>query len=226
MLLPGIRYRENIPSEPVATEPPALQVTPEPPTTAPQTTTAPQQERAQEITQAPRIPEQPVIPEPPQERIPEQTPVPSTPPVSPPVERPAETLNRSIYFLQARDDMDLVMARAERTFRTASSSPLHDSLNALLAGPTAEEINRGFMHFIPPDTRIISVQISEHTAYINLNDEFQYSIHGREGYDAQIKQIVWTATEFPNIHAVQLLIEGRRVDFLSEGVRIWNPISR
>jgi spore germination protein GerM len=50
--------------------------------------------------------------------------------------------------------------------------------------------------------------------------------YGAEGYVAQLRQIVWTATEFPNIHDVQILIEGRRIEFLGESIRIGRPISR
>ena len=124
-----------------------------------------------------------------------------------------------------RDGMELSPVRAERTLR-ASGPLLADSINALLAGPTIDEINRGFLHFIPPDAGLISVQILGNTAELNFNEEFQYGTHGREGYFAQIRQIVWTATEFPNVHDVQFLIEGRRLDFLSEGVPIRNPIRR
>jgi spore germination protein GerM len=38
---------------------------------------------------------------------------------------------------------------------------------------------------------------------------------------------VWTATEFPNVVTVQVLIEGRRVDYLgSEGIWIGGPLGR
>jgi len=107
-----------------------------------------------------------------------------------------------------------------------SSSPLHDSLNALLAGPTADEKRRGLESFLEQKSKILSVQIRGNTAYINFNDDFQYHSLTREGIQAQLKQVVWTATEFPNVHNVQILIEGQRVDFISEGINIGNPIGR
>jgi spore germination protein GerM len=124
-----------------------------------------------------------------------------------------------------RGGMDLQLVKTDRRLRV-SDSPLLDSLNALLAGPSADERNRGLISFIPPDTRIISALVRGNTAYLNFNEEFQYNTYGREGSAAQIRQIIWTATEFGNIHNVQFLIEGNRQDFLAEGVMIGSPIGR
>jgi spore germination protein GerM len=59
-----------------------------------------------------------------------------------------------------------------------------------------------------------------------MSEEFQYNSYGREGYAAQLHQIVWTATEFSSVKNVQLLIEGRRMDWLNEGIWIGNPLNR
>jgi spore germination protein GerM len=101
-----------------------------------------------------------------------------------------------------------------------------DSLNALLQGPTAEEQRRGMVSLIPSGARILSATVRGNTAYISFSEEFQYNTYGVEGYAAQLKQIVWTATEFPNVENVQILIEGRRVDYLGEGIWIGSPLSR
>jgi spore germination protein GerM len=108
----------------------------------------------------------------------------------------------------------------------ASDSPMLDALNALLRGPTAEEQRRGLVSLIPQGSRILSAVVRGNTAYISFSEEFQYNTYGVEGYAAQLKQIVWTATEFSNVKDVQILIEGRRVDYLGEGIWIGSPISR
>jgi spore germination protein GerM len=64
------------------------------------------------------------------------------------------------------------------------------------------------------------------TAYISFSEEFQYNTFGVEGYAAQLRQIVWTVTEFTNVSDVQILIEGRRVDYLGEGIWIGSPLDR
>jgi spore germination protein GerM len=101
-----------------------------------------------------------------------------------------------------------------------------DVLQALLAGPTPEEQGQGLMSLIPTGTKILSVTVRLGTAYISMSEEFQYTTYGVEGYAAQLNQIIWTVTEFPNVKEVQILIEGRRVDYLGEGIWIGSPISR
>jgi len=101
-----------------------------------------------------------------------------------------------------------------------------DSLNALLAGPTADERRRGLLNLIPPNTIIISATVRGNTAYINFNENFMFNTYGIEGYAAQLRQIIWTATEFSNVNDVQILVEGRRIDYLGEGIWIGSPISR
>lgn len=145
-----------------------------------------------------------------------------------------ETREQSVFFVQVENDgADLRLTRVNRTL-SVSGSPLTDALNALLSGPTAEEAQRGIVSFIPPDARVISVRVEGHavgdaiwnTAYVNFNEYFRYNTRGIEGFASQIQQVVWTATEFPNVRDVQILIEGNRVDFLHGGVRIGSPIGR
>jgi spore germination protein GerM len=101
-----------------------------------------------------------------------------------------------------------------------------DALNTLLQGPTAEEQRRGLVSLIPSGTRILSATVRGSTAYISFSEDFQYNTYGVEGYAAQLKQIVWTVTEFPNVTDVQILIESRRVDYLGEGIWIGSPLNR
>jgi len=149
---------------------------------------------------------------------------PSTPPAQPatPPVKPVETRDRSIYLIQKSNMMPVKVNRN----LSVSNTPLLDSINALLAGPTPDEIMRGMESLVPEGSRLISAKREGNTAILDFNQEFRYNTRGSEGCAAQIKQIVWTATEFPNIREVQFLIEGKKVDFLSEGVVISSPISR
>jgi spore germination protein GerM len=101
-----------------------------------------------------------------------------------------------------------------------------DSLKALLGGPNAEEQRRGMVSLIPKGVKVLSAAVRGSTAYISFSEEFQYNTYGVEGYAAQLKQIVWTATEFPTVKDVQILIEGRRIDYLGEGIWIGSPLNR
>jgi spore germination protein GerM len=95
-----------------------------------------------------------------------------------------------------------------------------------MKGPTDEEKRLGLISLIPEETQIISAKVLKDTAYIDVSEPFQYNIYGIEGYAGQLTQLIWTATEFSNVKNIQVLIEGRRVDYLGEGIWIGSPIDR
>jgi hypothetical protein len=143
-----------------------------------------------------------------------------------PVRRSAESsAEQVLYFIRVEDDGTILRSRTTRPIPT-SGTPLRDTLEALIAGPGAEEERQGIISLIPPDTRILNAVIEGSTARINFSEEFQYNTAGMEGFAAQLTQVVWTATEFPNVKDVQILIEGNRVDHLGEGLPIWGPLDR
>jgi spore germination protein GerM len=133
--------------------------------------------------------------------------------------------NQTIYFTRIDPEGAILRSRVIRSI-PASDSPMLDALNILLQGPTGEEQRQDMVSLIPSGTRILSATVRGSTAYISFSEDFQYNTYGVEGYAAQLKQIVWTATEFPNVRDVQILIEGRRVDYLGEGIWIGSPINR
>jgi len=190
------------------------------------------QERVEVVVEQspPRTPEQapPVPPTPPAPApAPVPTPQPPQPPVQPqpPAPPPVQTRDRSVYFTQVNSDGQILQTRVTRRI-PVSQSPMLDALNILLAGPSAEEINRGILNLIPQNTRILSTTIRGSTAYISFTEDFLFNTFGVEGYVAQLRQIVWTVTEFSNVADVQILIEGRRMDYLGEGIWIGSPIGR
>jgi spore germination protein GerM len=134
---------------------------------------------------------------------------------------------RGLYFMQIDRDGTILRTRVTRTL-AVSDSPMLDVLQVLLQGPSEEEQRRGLISLIPPDTRIISrnTTVRGNTAYINFSEDFMFNTYGVEGYAAQLRQIVWTVTEFSNVTNVQILIEGRRIDYLGEGIWIGSPIGR
>jgi spore germination protein GerM len=143
-----------------------------------------------------------------------------------PVRQPAESsAEQTLYFIRVEDDGAILRSKITRRI-PVSETPLLDTLRALIAGPGAEEERQGMISLIPPDTRILSVVIEGNTARINFSEEFQYNTAGMEGLAAQLTQIVWTATEFPNVKNVQILIEGNRIDHLGEGLPVWGPLDR
>jgi spore germination protein GerM len=133
--------------------------------------------------------------------------------------------DRALYFIEVDRDGAILRTRVVRSM-PATDSPLADTLRLLLQGPTVDERNRGLITLIPPGTALRNAQVRGSTAYLSFSEEFQFNTYGVEGYIGQLRQIIWTATEFPNIQEVQILIEGRRIDYLGERIAIGSPLSR
>jgi spore germination protein GerM len=138
---------------------------------------------------------------------------------------PVQMRDRTIYFTQIDKDGQILHSRINRRM-PVSETPMQDALNAMLAGPSADEITRGILNFIPKNTRILSATVRGNTAYISFSEDFMFNTFGVEGYVAQLRQIVWTVTEFQNVNDVQILVEGRVHSYLGEGIWIGSPISR
>jgi spore germination protein GerM len=139
---------------------------------------------------------------------------------------PPKTVQRSLCFVKVTPDGAILAAETRRGF-PVSDSPMLDVLNYLLMGPTAAEERQGLISLIPPGTRIISPpRVQGSTAYVNFSEEFEFNTYSVEGYVAQLRQIVWTITQFSNVKDVQILIEGRRIDYLAESIWIGSPIDR
>jgi len=209
-----------------AESPPPEAKNEKPPARAPSSTAtpaAPQPVVQQPATQPPAV----------QATEPAKRPDSTTPPTAqpsaqqnpPPVRRPPETRERALYFIRVDRSGYISRVQANRKF-PVSDSPLVDVIQALIAGPNAEEKSSGLISLIPPATKLLSASIRGNTAYISFNEEFQYNTYGVEGYAGQLRQIVFTVTEFSNIADVQILIEGRRIDYLGEGVWVGSPVSR
>jgi hypothetical protein len=140
--------------------------------------------------------------------------------------QPARTRAASLSFVRIDDDGVIVRQEVKRQIAD-SDSPLLDSLDALLMGPTEDEIRKKLISLVPEGTKLLSAQVRGSTAYLNFNEAFMYNHYGIEGYAGQLKQVVFTATSFPTVQDVQILIEGEKHDYLGgEGVYIGKPLSR
>ncbi len=204
-----------------------------PPETLPEVTTVnPPAEKPPAVTVPPPAAEPSRAPA---ETTPAAKPVETTKPANPPIAsqppalptaKPAETKrDRPLYFMKIDNDGTIVRTKVSRAV-TVSDSPMMDVLDVLLQGPSADEKKKGLVSLIPQGTKILSATVRGSTAYISFSEEFQFNTYGVEGYAAQLKQIVWTVTEFQNVKDVQVLLEGRRIDYLGEGIWIGSPLGR
>jgi spore germination protein GerM len=151
---------------------------------------------------------------------------PETPAAAQPV-KPAHKIREGIlYFIRLSEEGEITLVKTPREIRS-SDAPLTDTLRSLAAGPTEKESGAGCTSLIPAGSRLLSVTVRDGVAFVNFDENFRFNSFGREGYDGQIKQLVYTATEFPTIQAVQVLINGNKIDYLgSEGIYIGKPVGR
>ena len=139
------------------------------------------------------------------ETKPAETPKPK---VEPPKPAPATTTVK-LYYVVIDANGSVNYKAVNRT--VAKDSPLTNALNALLAGPTFEEKNCTTL--IPKGTKLLGVSIKDGVAILNFNDAFEFNQDGIEGYLAQLKQIINTATEFSSVNSVQFLINGEKKEY-------------
>lgn len=150
---------------------------------------------------------------------------PAQPEVSPPQRAPSAR-QRRLFFAAVSDAGEIAVTGVMRAVDD-TASPLTETLRTLFAGPEPSEVNQGLITMIPPAVTLNRVYVSERIAYIDVSESFRFNPLGREGLDAQLEQIVFSATEFPGVEMVQILIDGRRVEFLGpEGAYIGKPIGR
>ena len=129
-----------------------------------------------------------------------------------------------IFFVRIDGDGPVIRAEA---YRELPESDLRHAIGALLAGPMSSEARAGICSLIPDGTRLLGAGISNGVATLNFSEEFESNQRaGVEGYLAQLMQIVYTATEFDGVKSVQILIDGKKEDYLGEGVWIGSPLSR
>lgn len=132
----------------------------------------------------------------------------------------------AIYLSKITEDEKIELVRVKRTIKYMDA-PLTETLKILIQGPNTTERSNDLLSSIPTKTKLISVYIKNNTAFINLSQEFEYNPYGREAALAQVKQIVFTTTEFSSVKNVQLLIEGKIKTYLGgEGIIINKPLTR
>ncbi|MGL1894533.1 MAG: GerMN domain-containing protein [Spirochaetaceae bacterium] len=131
-----------------------------------------------------------------------------------------------LFFIKVNDDGEIVLKSVLKSIYVGKS-PLSKTLERLLVGPDTQDINRGLLTLVPDGAVVLSISIKDGVAYLNFNEMFRFNSLGVEGYIAQIKQIVYTATEYESVDSVQFSIDGAIQEYLGpEGVYIGRPISR
>jgi spore germination protein GerM len=134
-------------------------------------------------------------------------------------------ITATLYFVRISENGDLIQTAVRKEF-PYTETPLTTLLSFLLEGVSVQEHQRGLMSFIPDGTQLLFTVIQDGTAYISFNENFRYNTFGSDGYAAQIKQVIWTATEFPTVRNVQILIDGKKENYLGDSLFIGGVLNR
>ena len=133
--------------------------------------------------------------------------------------RPPSLVDVRIYLLRGER---LVIAHRD----VAGPAVLRGALEQLVAGPTADERDAGLGTTVPAGTTVLGVDLGFGRATVDLSDEFDDG-GGTLSMQARVAQIVFTATQFPNVDSVEFWMEGEPIETLGgEGLILDEPQTR
>ncbi len=103
---------------------------------------------------------------------------------------------------------------------------LRGAIDALFSGPTSEEKTAGLTTAVPTGTQLLDVGVVGGLATIDVSTDFA-SGDGNLSMQARLAQVVFTATQFPNVDRVDLTMAGERLETLGgEGLTLTEPQKR
>lgn len=136
-----------------------------------------------------------------------------------------ESVTGKVYFCRISNDGTQKILTAFREI--SSENSLESALTALLVGPTNAEESHDIITNIPENTILKSIKIEDDIMFLDFSEEFEFNSYGRDSTLLQLKQIVFTATEYSDIEKIQFLINGEIRTYLGgDGVVIGKPLSR
>lgn len=131
-----------------------------------------------------------------------------------------------LFFVKVDSNGRPVLAATEQTIDFVDS-PLTKTFDTLLQGVSSKDSGDGIRTLIPEGTKLLSASVRNGTAYLDFNDRFRFNSYGVEGYNAQLEQVVFTATQFNTVKRVQILLDGKVRKYLApEGIAIDKPLDR
>ncbi len=127
---------------------------------------------------------------------------------------------RIVVYFATNDAMYL----APEVYTLAKNDhPAKTSIELLLEGPSKQ----GLVSTVPKGTKLRSLNIKNHIAYVDFNDKIiKNNPGGSTAETLLVASIVNTLTEFPEIEKVQILVEGKQVETISGHMDVSEPLSR
>jgi germination protein M len=127
----------------------------------------------------------------------------------------------ALYFFKAGK-----LVAVQRDYKGVKPIPAI-ALEFLLAGPNAEEAQKGYYSQIPSGVRMLGVLVENKIARANFSRELEEYGGGAARVQGMVRQIVYTLTEFSQISKARILIEGQEREYLgAEGYVIDHPLGR
>lgn len=131
----------------------------------------------------------------------------------------ANTMSITVYY--ATNDANYLAPEVHVV--PLNNQPGQTAIELLLAGTK----NPNLTTVIPAGTKLRSLTVKDHVAYVDFNDTL---IKGGNGGSASeiliIGSIVDTLTEFHDIHQVQILVDGKKIDTISGHMDLTEPVGR
>ena len=141
-------------------------------------------------------------------------------PKQPAVNPTQEKTMQIVVYHATKDAMYLV----PETHKVAiNNQPARTAIELLLAGTK----NSDLVAIMPAGTKLKNLTVKDHIAYVDFDDAIiKKSTGGSAGETLMVAAIVNTLTEFSDIHQVQILINGKKVETLSGHLDVSEPLGR
>src|SRR3954452_7567351 len=120
----------------------------------------------------------------------------------------------SVFFVRGEQ-----LASVQRPGTTAL-----DAMRQLVAGPTPEETRKGFRTYLPRSTRVISVDVANGIATVDVDEHFA-AAGNPATLLARLAEVVRTVTGPEGATRVQLLMNGAVIAARFPGISMSRPIT-
>ena len=141
------------------------------------------------------------------------------------------TQNRAlVYFVSYDEEKEkpyLVPVIRDIPPVEGTEEKIRESMRELLAGPSETEEEKGITSAMPEGAELLNILIRDGVAYLDFSAVIQEG-GGSLLMIERLAQIVYTATHFPGVDSVRLLIEGDMIEYFSgEGItEVARPMGR
>ena len=120
-------------------------------------------------------------------------------------EKKAQKLTIKVYY---PDEQGMKLIADKRTITLDQQEKYTAAMESLLEGTT----EKGQTNIIPKQTKLRSVKVANGTATVDFTGD--------------LRSIVDTLTEFPDVNKVQILIDGKKVESLGGHMDLSQPLTR